>query len=282
MNVLKAIPPIQLHPVLLFFFLAAYLTGAFTEFAVMLLIVCIHELGHVLMALYFRWRIEKIMIWIFGGVMKTAEHGSRPISEEALVVIAGPFQHVLIFACLILFGNYIPDPFLSTLHNANMMILLFNMLPVWPLDGGKLLSLVLASILPCRKAHTFTIILSVFLGLVLLSIQLIYFSFQLTSICLVLFLLMENRTEWKQRYYAFIRFLLKRPVMQIERVTETRSGHDERLLIILSKIRRNRRHIFIFKEKNNEQRVHESELLKAYFSSGSHDKTIGQILARRN
>lgn len=248
----------------------------------MLLIVCIHELGHVMMALNFKWRIEKIMIWVFGGVMKTAEHGSRPLSEEALVVIAGPFQHVLIFGCLFLFGNYIPDPLLTTLHNANMMIFLFNLLPVWPLDGGKLLSLVLASILPCRKAHTYTIVLSVIFGIILLSIQFIYFPFQLTSACLVLFLLMENRTEWKQRYYAFIRFLLKRPSMKIKKVTVTKSAHDERLLVVLSRLRRNRHHIFTFGEKNNEQKVHESELLQAYFSSGSYDKTVGEFLARRN
>lgn len=283
MTVLKAIPPIQIHPVLLFFLLTAYFTGAFMEFAILLVIVFIHEMGHVLMAVHLKWRIEKIMIWIFGGVMQTAEHGNRPITEEALVIVAGPFQHVLIYVFLTVFGgSFLPESVVQAAYTANTMLLLFNLLPIWPLDGGKLLSLVLASLMPYRKAHTWTVILSVVMGAAMLAIQLIYYPFALSAFCLIVFLLLENRTEWKQRYFAFIRFLLKRFEVPKYKLQSLEAHSNETIISILSRFRRNRRHVVCVTYEEMEHRIKETELLEFHFKGSTHKKTMEDLLRKRN
>src|SRR5690625_6878376 len=70
------------------------------ELSIILAIVLFHELGHFLFARLFHWRIHSIMLWVFGGVMKTEEHGNKPIHEDALVTIAGPLQHIIIYVGL--------------------------------------------------------------------------------------------------------------------------------------------------------------------------------------
>src|SRR5690625_7588673 len=97
MTIRKFIPPIHVHPLLMIFMIISFLTGTFMELSIILAIVLFHELGHFLFARLFHWRIHSIMLWVFGGVMKTEEHGNKPIHEDALVTIAGPLQHIIIY-----------------------------------------------------------------------------------------------------------------------------------------------------------------------------------------
>src|SRR5690625_7082209 len=79
-----------------------------------------------------------------------------------------------------------------------------------PLVGCKVLFLCFSSILPYRKAYHSVIIFSIALSILLLIVQFLFFPFTLSAFLLMIFLCMENRTEWKHRYFVFIRFLLIR------------------------------------------------------------------------
>src|SRR5690625_342996 len=134
------------------------------ELSIILSIVFVHELGHYTMAKIFKWRIQSITLWVFGGVMDTEEHGSRSMFEELLVILAGPFQHLLIFFIVHFFlANILPLPVIELILFYNTMILFFNLLPIWPLDGGKLLFILLSYLLPFQRAYHYTIIFSMFL-----------------------------------------------------------------------------------------------------------------------
>ncbi len=78
------------------------------------------------------------MVWPFGGVMETDDFYNRPSKEEFWVVIAGPLQHIWIYIVLLVMDGYhVEHVFLDQLWIVNTVILLFNLLPVLPLDGGK-------------------------------------------------------------------------------------------------------------------------------------------------
>src|SRR5699024_3982048 len=100
MSARNSLPPIHLHPILMLFIAIAFLTGTFVELLIIFCIVLFHELGHYSMALLFKWRIQGIVLWIFGGVMETDEYGSRPLYEALLVTIAGPFQEIVLYFIL--------------------------------------------------------------------------------------------------------------------------------------------------------------------------------------
>lgn len=182
------------------------------ELSTILFIVLFHELGHFVAAKLFGWRINHIMLWIFGGVMDTDEHGSRPLYQEAIVTIAGPFQHVIIYGFVYLSSHMaiLSPSLIDVILMYNTIILLFNLLPIWPLDGGKIMFVLLCLFKPFRFAHEWTIRISMMFTGLMIIIQLIYFSFTLSALLIMIFIMMENWTEWKQRYYIFIRFLLKR------------------------------------------------------------------------
>ncbi|WP_156291193.1 site-2 protease family protein [Oceanobacillus salinisoli] len=282
MNSHNVFPKIHIHPILLIFIFISFITGTFLELAIILTIVFIHELGHYVMARHFKWRINGIMLWVFGGVLDTDEHGNRPIKEEALVTIAGPFQHVIIHLLLFFlsFLTFIPSSMIETAIHYNSVILLFNLLPIWPLDGGKLLLLMLSKFLPYKKAHYSVIISSVLLSISFLILQIAVYSFTLSTMLIMIFLLMENRREWKQRYYVFMRFLLHRyeGASHASKIQPIRVSSDSTIMDVFSQFRRGRKHsIYITNSDRQRMVIDENDCLYSFFYKKQYNQPIGEV-----
>ncbi|PAV27614.1 stage IV sporulation protein FB [Virgibacillus profundi] len=278
----KYLPKIHIHPVLMIFIGISLITGTFMELSIIIAIVLFHELGHFIMAKFFDWRIKSIMLWVFGGVMDTDEHGNRPLREEALVTIAGPFQHMIIYIILY-FSTHVeifPLSVVELIFYYNTAILIFNLLPIWPLDGGKLLFLCLSGYFPYKKAYHSVIIFSMITCLLLLLVQLFLFPFTLSAFFIMLFLFMENRSDWKQRYYVFIRFLLKRyegnaPIKDVHPVNVLA---ENTLMDVFNTFMREKKHsIYITFPDNQRKSIDEADCLRSYFHDKHYDKTVGEV-----
>ncbi len=202
----------HIHPLLWIVLSIGVLTGSFTEMIVIFILIFIHEMGHFFMALFFRWRIKQVMFWPFGGVMETEEYFTRSYKEEFLVVLMGPLQHIWMhFVLLYLLHNDVFSPGLMEYAiSYNTALFLFNLLPIYPLDGGKILLLLMSYQFPFQKVIHYTVIISVFFILVGLCITYLFEWMTFHTLCLASFLLVENRLEWKQRQFIFLRHLLAR------------------------------------------------------------------------
>lgn len=271
------LPPIHIHPVLLLFISISIVTGTFVELIIIFTIVLIHEMGHYVMAKIFKWRIKRIMLWVFGGVMETEEHGNRSIKEDLLVTVAGPFQHLVIFLLLffLLDIGLLSDVIFKTAVTYNTAILLFNLLPIWPLDGGKLVFFLLSMKLPYRKAFDFILLFSMILSFVLIIGHIIFYKFTLSFASIMIFLFIENRLEWKRRFYVFIRFLLgryegKNAIRKLETIHIP--GHVT-LMEVFSQFKREKKHTIVVSNQENEsKKIDETDCLHAYF----HEKQYAQ------
>ncbi|MFD0952437.1 M50 family metallopeptidase [Virgibacillus natechei] len=277
------VPKVHIHPVLMVFLVISFVTGTFMELAIILSIVLFHELGHYIVAKVFNWRIKGIMLWVFGGVMDTQEHGNKPIREEALVTIAGPFQHLIIYFLLFLLTpvGFVPSSVLELIFYYNTVILLFNLLPIWPLDGGKLLFLCLSAFSPYKKAYYWVILFSMAACLVIILFQLIFFPFTLSAFFIMLFLFMENRSEWKNRYYVFMRFLLNRYEgnTAVTAVSPILVESETPLKDVLGYFRRDNKHsIYITGPNNKRQSIDEGDCLLLFFHGKHYNKTIGELV----
>jgi Zn-dependent protease len=108
--------------------------------------VVLHEMGHSLVARRFGLPIKGITLFIFGGVAEL-EDEPRTARDEFLVAVAGPIVSLLIAMvtlALARFGSAAgwPVPVVgvcSYLASVNLLVVLFNMVPAFPLDGGRVL-----------------------------------------------------------------------------------------------------------------------------------------------
>jgi len=114
--------------------------------------VLAHELCHAIVAKLEGGRVEKITLFIFGGVAQIEEEPKSPL-RELLMASAGPGMSLLIagvaFLASVLAFRHSPWWFVAPLRYLaliNLLVGLFNLLPGFPLDGGRVLRAILWAI----------------------------------------------------------------------------------------------------------------------------------------
>ncbi|TIS76065.1 MAG: site-2 protease family protein [Mesorhizobium sp.] len=125
--------------------------------------VVLHEFGHIAAARYFGIGTPDITLFPIGGVARLERMPEEP-GQELVIAVAGPLVNVAIAALIfaLLGGSAgveqmagIEDPrmnFLARLAGVNVFLVLFNMIPAFPMDGGRILRAALAARLSWSRA----------------------------------------------------------------------------------------------------------------------------------
>lgn len=100
-----------------------------------------HELGHAVCARAIGIGVRDITLFVFGGVARIAREPSKP-AQELVIAVAGPIVSVVLGGLLLVVapgGDGSPGRLAWTIGVANLALAAFNLLPGFPLDGGRVL-----------------------------------------------------------------------------------------------------------------------------------------------
>jgi Zn-dependent protease len=112
-------------------------------------LIC-HELAHALVARYFGATVEKIQLFILGGVALITQHGKSDGPKESFVYVAvGPLTSLALAGVMYVLSVIIPlssDHFFLFMASRaafylmwmNLIVGIFNLLPAFPMDGGRM------------------------------------------------------------------------------------------------------------------------------------------------
>ncbi|HEY4302108.1 MAG TPA: site-2 protease family protein [Candidatus Didemnitutus sp.] len=175
---------------------------------VLLFFVCVvlHELGHSLTARRYGVQVPRILLMPIGG-MAEFDRIPREPSAELLITIAGPAVNFVIFAAMLPFfwSTLMSDQTFSEqswlgvgtlLAAANLVMGIFNLLPVYPMDGGRILRALLALRFPYMKATRYAVMTARILAPVFAVIAFLVLHWTLVGV-LFIFIFFAGDAEYR-------------------------------------------------------------------------------------
>lgn len=149
---------------IILFALIFYFTGQIEIYCLCLLFALIHELGHVLVARILENKLLKFKIMPFGFSIflqtniedynKKIKKGNMYVLKNLIISIAGPITNIIIF--LVTFFLPIELMLKEKIIYINAIIAIFNLIPMYPLDGSKILQNALKLFCSNKKSYKYT------------------------------------------------------------------------------------------------------------------------------
>ncbi len=170
----------------IFLFLLLFLiTSQFEIYIIVMIFAIIHELGHLLAGVILKFKVEEIKLTPMGVRLqfkienreynKKVKKGNLLNVKKAIIAIAGPITNLVILIVLIILKN-IGLNFTNTyiyqiIIYSNLLIAIFNLLPIYPMDGGRVINEILKIMVGNKKAYKITYILSKTMLIILTAIS---------------------------------------------------------------------------------------------------------------
>lgn len=184
---------LQIHPLFILLGLLMAVLGHGYEFLSYLVTVVIHEMGHSTLAEKYGYALDDIKLMPYGAVISGIIDGIKP-ADEIKIAAAGPITNLIVAIIFTAVWWIIPSSyfFTQTFVYANIVNAIFNFMPVFPLDGGRIMLCLLSRNLPQKKAYKIIRITGLILGslLIILFIISIFFEFNISFCILGIFVFM--------------------------------------------------------------------------------------------
>lgn len=236
----------------------------FHDFMIVVSILFIHEIGHIVTAIAYKWKIHKIHVLPFGGNIEFQHLINSSIKEELLILLSGSFFQIIYYGIVVLFYqfHFIPSSLYFMFKNYHYSLLIFNLLPIYPLDGFKLMRCIFASLIPFKKALQYTIYLS-FLSLLFALFLINQFDYSASYYVILIFIFYKLLIESKSIPSTFYKFLMERMLYSFSFQKRTMIDGMQ-----LNKMRKGHSHIF----KINDLYLTEKSILKQWMKRVKVDK----------
>ena len=245
---------INFHYTYIIMALGLVLTGHFSNLIVFTSLILVHEFGHIITSLLFKYKIKKIIIYPYGGITKLDTFVNTSIEKDLFVSISGVIvQSIYFYIIFFLYNNgFVREYIYHLFFIYHKSMLLFNLLPIIPLDGSKIINLILSKYLNLNLSNNLTVLIS-FISLIVLMLSNVFENNY--SMLMVVGVLLQNIWNYyKNIEYLYNRFILERYLYNI-RYKKIKIINDK------NKMYKNKSHLF----KINNIIIKEKEYLKYFF-----------------
>lgn len=245
---------LDFHYTFLVLSLGLVLTGHFSNLLIFTSLILVHEFGHVIAAILFKYDVDKVIIFPYGGLTKLNTLINTNVYKDLVVAIFGVFFQSLYF--LIIYFLYSNGMIREYVYNLFFLyhksMLFFNLLPIVPLDGFKILNLFLSKYFNFNLSNN----LSVFISLCTIIVFLFSNMFEKNySIILVLGILMQNIYKFYNNIsFVYNRFLVERYIYNI-------NYRKKRIIKNVNNMYKNCSHFFV----SNGRIISEKSFLVSFF-----------------
>jgi len=182
---------IRMHPIMIPVIIYLIATAQLAHYSIIFGSLLIHELGHILAAKWTGLTLTSCTILPYGGEIKIKNMQLAPAHHKWLIAIAGPLSTCILY----LVAQPFHFPGQAFFNDVQLTILVLNLLPILPLDGGQALK----ALIPKRYQDTY-LALSITASTLLILATHDHFHLAL----IFAFIAFQNIRSWQYRKYEEI------------------------------------------------------------------------------
>ena len=183
--------------------------GYFKYLLCIFIILLFHDIGHITFLKKLGYKIDKIEILPFGANIETNLCLNSKSFDILIISFAGVLFQIILYFIFIIFLklNLISINFYNIFLKYNTLLILFNLLPIYPLDGNK----VLGSLVECLVSYKLSLeILNIISFINVFFLLYINYLLDLDNFAIVIFLMFKVIFNIKNQKYIFNKFLIER------------------------------------------------------------------------
>lgn len=178
---------IKIHYSLLGLLLVFLFTGLFIEFFIFLIIIIAHEAGHILACYLFSQKIKALNLTIVGGMIDV-QIENLSILKKIIIYFAGVLVNIIFLFSI----NFIKNEYYQkVIFNYNLLLIIFNLLPIFPLDGFRIIESIIYLIYNPFKEQKILVAIS-FISLIAFTIWTILYMNSFAYYIIVTYLWYHN------------------------------------------------------------------------------------------
>ena len=227
------------------------------------LVILIHELGHYYVAKYCGYKLSKFSLSPY-GVSLSYYGQTLEQKDEIYIALAGPVVNLVVALITVAFWWMFPTFYLVSYNfvEVNLIIALTNLLPAFPLDGGRVFVSLFSNIVERRKALKITIIFNVVLSVMffILFFVFCFINFNPTYLLFAVFLTMGvldlNFLSKYEKINVFNKKMKNFSKPKIYVINE-----NVKLKDILNKIEGNKTYLFVLMQENGKSIILSDEFI---------------------
>lgn len=188
---------IKIHPLFFMLGILLFFQGYISLFAIYLFSLLWHEAGHLIAIKLCRLRVERCILLPFGGEIVMKQAFTIKPRQRLFIALGGPIATLFIlFACF-----FISYPLIEDIIKVNSFLLFINLIPIWPLDGGRIIVATCEMIWKQHNIYNGFITYSFFTLLFACIITLFYLPNSAFLLLNSLLLTEQVFTQWRFRKY---------------------------------------------------------------------------------
>lgn len=157
---------IRINLKIFIFILIFLLTNQIKIYGILMLFALIHELGHMLVGILLGFKPVKLEIMPYGlsigfevsykDYNKKIKNGNMLSIKKLIIALAGPITNLIITIIFLIFNITFFGIERELVVYSNILIGIFNLIPIYPLDGGRIIKNILHIIVGLKKSYQYT------------------------------------------------------------------------------------------------------------------------------
>ena len=170
--------------------------------------IFLHEISHIFVAKRNGCKLNNFKIHIYGTNAEFTNIDELSKKEKVQIYLAGPCMNLAIVCIFFLVGLIINNSIIDKIININLSLMCFNILPAYPLDGSRILEIILSEKILYKKVNDIISKISYMIAIGLIAIALIVFicskSLNVSLIVAAIMIYLITKSEKKSAMYILM------------------------------------------------------------------------------